>query len=108
MTEIEKLVDAYGGAMWTCGRAGDATDEIDDDELTEDAYTARYALRELLAAVTSLPFSDPYQGAREDLLDWKRQAQKLQNDLDAEKGAHILTVRLCKELQAATAASNQP
>ena len=44
-------------------------------------------------------FGAPYQGAREDLLMWKREAESLREQLDATHGAFILSVRRCKELE---------
>jgi len=75
----------------------------------ERDQTMRQAKRitELEAQLKAAPFGDPYQGAREDLLMWKRDCEVLRQELDANKGALILSARKCKELEASLADSNE-
>jgi hypothetical protein len=67
------LLDTYAEAKWRAGNAGAWSDAA-----TNEARAAMIsALRELEdAAPQAQPndFRDAYEGAREDLLDWKRRA----------------------------------
>ena len=73
---------------------------FDTARTDEIMFAAAERIAELEAQLKSAPFGDPYQGAREDLLMWKRDCEVLRQELDAYNGALILSARKCKELEA--------